>query len=293
MFNTNELQDKIGYERWLLKDCTTRLEYFLGIPSSKTITFKLSGTRMHHLFFKDSFGQQDAQKVIENLSPLIFVTTYKCLDMIFEWILENNFTEVPYQFTSKIKTLKQNKHAINLPNELKQHMDLYNIYLKIYDKLKTYRNSIIHGNWGDNINGNLSFNFTLNNKTYEKNIIFKEVINLAESVLLLTELLINKKNIEYTVTTMKFLLDNLTNIHLSPKFNVKSPLIFKVIYEIGDTTKINLDEIRDYLKEQSFNHPFYFSLILMSETQKWDIPSKYLQNQKEICIDSSIQKFKI
>ncbi|MDA1568748.1 hypothetical protein PDK93_22080 [Bacillus cereus] len=293
MFNTNELQDKIGYERWLLKDYTTRLEHFLKLPSSRTVTFHLSGLQMHQLKFQDSFGQQDVQKIIEKLSPLIFVTTYKCLDMVFEWILQANLKEVPYQFAKKIQILNTKKNTIKLPIELQLNIDLFNIYLKFYDVLRVYRNSVTHGAWGDNVNGNLSFDFTLNGRLFQKNISFEEIINLAESILLLTDLLIKKENIEYTVTTIKFLLNQLTNIHQLSKFNVQSPLIFKVIYEVDNQQTIDLDEIRHNLKDQAFNHPFYFSLRLISKSQQWEINADYLQNLKEISIDSSIKNFKI
>ncbi|MDZ4619396.1 hypothetical protein ORM77_16125 [Bacillus cereus] len=292
MFNKEKLQDKLGYEIWVLKKCNSTLHHFLGMRSSRTISFLQNGTQQHGLLESDKLGANNSMETIQNLSPLLFVTSYKCLDMIFEWILEGNNRKVPSNYKQKIKELKSRLNLLKLPMELESNKNVINIFLNLYSELRHYRNKIIHGGWGKNVNGDLNFNFKGNN-TIDRIITFKEVIEFGESVRLLSELLIEGKYISPLLDTIKFLLDKLTNLHQSNKFNILSPSLFHIIYEIGNKQQINLNEIRKDLKIESEGSPFYFSLTIISEDEEWILPTDYLANRQEILIDSSIQQFKI
>lgn len=64
--------------------------------------FHLNGLKTHKLEMYEEFGSNKRIEVLENLSPLLFVTCYKALEVIFEWILKENVDDVPFQFAKKI-----------------------------------------------------------------------------------------------------------------------------------------------------------------------------------------------
>ncbi|MCI5224322.1 MAG: hypothetical protein D3924_17050 [Candidatus Electrothrix sp. AR4] len=45
-------------------------------------------------------------------APLVFVTTFKLLDMFIEWVLEKNECNATFQFQEKIKQLKSSQPSI-------------------------------------------------------------------------------------------------------------------------------------------------------------------------------------
>ncbi len=223
MFDTTELVDKLGYEKWVINESLQAIKQANGTLSGRTIQFNPENIS-HFVNAGEHLGSQRGVRIIEKLSPLLFVTSYKIIDMIFEWILKENSNKVPWQFAQKIKLYKELKQgsSLHIPESIHDEQELLNIMFLLYEKLAPYRNQIIHGSWGSIVNnGDLSFSFTKHEEDYEKEISFKDILNFSEAATLLAnEFTTPSLNSSFVFTTIKFLLDEILNLHGGTPFGV-------------------------------------------------------------------------
>lgn len=290
---TDELKDKLGYEKWVLKESILAIEKYKGVLSNRTIRFEINGTINHHLMIKNELGASKRVEILEKLSPLLFVTSFKTLDMIFEWILKENGS-TSWQFAKKIQNYEilSQESGFLLPTSINLEKPLLETFFKLYKNLAVYRNQIIHGSWGTNNDGNLLFSFRKNGLEYSKQITFTNVLNLAESISLFAdEIIVPTENKSFVFSTIKFLLDKLEYIHEGSLFNTPAPSHFKVEYEISDSTEILLKEIFDHLNHQTYGNPFSFSLRAISSNKTWEFPWNYLKDHDKLVLNSSLDKF--
>lgn len=290
MFNSQKLIEKLGYERWVLRESVLAVEKAYGIQSDSTVIFQLDGIKNHTIELFEELGSNKRIEVLENLSPLLFVTCYKALDMIFEWILEENEENVPYQFHKKIKLFESSsslpgfKYPLSLNNEQK----LIQVLFSLYKKFAIYRNKIIHGNWGTNINGDLKFSFEDRGKHFELNVSFEDIICLSEVVSLVADELISESSDSDSIhITIKFLLDKLKHLHESNLFNISKPRHYKVEFELGNNSIINIKEIYTYLKKQNLDTSVTFTLYIFSKTEKWLFPWQVIRYMDSIDITNN------
>ncbi|MBT2640062.1 hypothetical protein J7I80_14650 [Bacillus sp. ISL-41] len=294
MFIGKDLIEKLGYERWVLRESVLAVEKGYGITSDSTMIFHLNGLKTHKLEMYEEFGSNNRIEVLENLSPLLFVTCYKALDMIFEWILKENVDDVPFQFAKKINLYDSKFSQFKYPASLNNEQPLIRVFFELYKKLAIYRNKIIHGNWGTNHGGNLFFSFEDRGKQYELNVSFKDILHLSEAISLMTDELITQSvDSESVFMTIKFLVDKLDHLHEDTRFNISKPRHYKVEYELGNKTFIDIDEIRNFLIEQSFGMQISFQLLIVSEINKWLFPWNIIRNLNFIDLSDDWTEYKL
>ncbi|PRS29065.1 hypothetical protein C6W19_22900 [Bacillus sp. RJGP41] len=296
MFKVQGLVEKLGYERWVLRESVLAVEKGYGLMSDSTVTFQLNGLKTHKLEVYEEFGSNKRIEVLENLSPLLFVTCYKALDMIFEWILEEQVSDVPFQFAKKIKLYERSSNLpqFKYPESLIDEQPLIQVFFTLYKKLAIYRNKIIHGNWGTNVGGNLYFSFEDRGKQFELYVSFKDMLYLSEAVSLMTdELIAQSVDSEPVYMTIKFLVDKLEHLHEGTPFNISKPRYYKVEYELGENAFIDIEEIRNYLIGQSFGMPISFNLLILSKTNKWMLPWNVIRDLNFIELNDDWTKYKL
>lgn len=287
MFDTNALEEKVGYERWVLRECVIAVEKHFGVESDVSTTFHKNGKKSVYLELNEEMGANKRVEVLEKLSPLIFVTSYKVIDMIFEWIIEANFKEVPFQFEQKILRYQKNKDKPHFQYPPNLDKDILNCLFTIYNQYRPYRNKIIHGNWGTINHGELKFDFIYKGDKYQKDVPFSSILNLSQCVTMFVNELLHAANKLEINDTIKYLLDKLTLFHGIQTFNINKPRHFKITYELSDMQKLNLDEIRQYLKEQSLGKPYTFELIITDEKKRWEFSNNELKDLDFIDVNQS------
>jgi hypothetical protein len=139
------LFEKTGYEKWLsLYLQNKRFQYKRG---SKIYEIK-NGV---HVFVnqKEVIGEGSVNEVIDSLAPLVFISSFKLLDMICEWILEiyedNGMIKLQstkLKFDEKSRLIKKLDTAF-LPKTLMAHNFWYRL-TSLYDNLLPFRHAIIH-----------------------------------------------------------------------------------------------------------------------------------------------------
>lgn len=143
------LQEKLAYELWLLDFLLDPAQAGSDDHFRPGITYR-NGQHgaMVSLRGHVTIGGKLAQKVIDAMCPLTFVTCYKVLDMVFEWVLEENSAaanigRVPWKFAEKIPLLR-GLHAGCLPTLMQTDPPLREYLLALYEELLDYRNEIVH-----------------------------------------------------------------------------------------------------------------------------------------------------
>ena len=74
-------------------------------------------------------------------APLVFVSSFKLLDMLIEWVLENNGHQVTFHFKEKLRLLNG---SVVFPPFLEQHAWLKERLAALYRILEPLRGTIIH-----------------------------------------------------------------------------------------------------------------------------------------------------
>lgn len=140
------LKDKQAYELWLLNFLRT-----IKHRDDPHQVIKIVNGVHVDITARETLGAGAVEEVIKALYPLIFVSAYKLLDMLFEWILEEHqsagvIPEVPWRFSEKINMIKKldNQHKLRLPSIFITDQGLYDRFFALYDKMCDYRNAIIH-----------------------------------------------------------------------------------------------------------------------------------------------------
>lgn len=140
------LKDKQAYELWLLNFLRT----IKHRDDPHQVIEIVNGVHVA-ITARETLGAGAVENVIKALYPLIFVSAYKLLDMLFEWILEEHqstrvIPKVPWRFSEKINMIKKlnNQRKLRLPGIFTTDQGLYDRFFALYDKMCDYRNAIIH-----------------------------------------------------------------------------------------------------------------------------------------------------
>lgn len=148
-----ELRELTGYEDWLLQHVykLTEDELFPEWPDAvvydadtKSSVARNSGRGNAVLFdWRPGF--------LQVAPPLIFVASFKLLDMMFEWVLNGNDRPAGFRFGKKIEQLE--KPGLVYPPSLHSRPWLVAALTALYQRSEPLRGSIIHSRHFDSSNG--------------------------------------------------------------------------------------------------------------------------------------------
>jgi len=295
------LEEKLGYEKWVLLKAISILEFNYGKISDSRYEFTdESITKIIEV--SDQIGTGLVSELVQDMSPLLFSASYKILDMIIEWIICETDGTCPWSFSKKIARLNNMQTPLNYPPIFSTEPDILNILVGLYIKWVEYRNAITHGKWGTNINGNLIFDFTKNGIPYNDEIKFVHIMAFAECITLISDVLLGTNVLSREVVLMiKYYLDILEIFHQKQMFNVKFPAYFDVLYKSSvhgnKAVTVDLKKIRSCLEGDCRNRPYSFSLKIsaIGETCDtiWKIPSINLPDKDTLELDDKWDQYRI
>lgn len=155
------LRAKLGYEVWLL-DFLKRHDDRVQGQGGPPVVELTSGSNASRIrtFHEEHLSSFYGAPVMTAIMPLTFVASFKVLDTIFEWFLEENrisgkIKKVPWQFKEKVKLLKR-ESDFQLPRLFEKQPYLYSYAKALYCRLLTYRNEVVHNNSFSVSNGTLT-----------------------------------------------------------------------------------------------------------------------------------------
>ena len=143
-----ELLGKLDYELWLL-DQLAEYQLFDGGTDIATLKFRSGELDTTILDSGEEFyAPSHMTSLVSTMTPLVFVASYKMLDMIFEWIFEENhrvgrIKKVPWGFQDKLNLL-QGKPKLQYPPLFTTKKYLYSYSEALFRRLLPYRNEIVH-----------------------------------------------------------------------------------------------------------------------------------------------------
>ena len=244
------LRTKLDYEIWFLNFLEKHYDRVQGKDDPPVIELT-SGDEFCNveMVSEEHLSSFYNAPIINAMMPLTFIASFKTLDMIFEWIFEENCINVPWSFKGKVKLLKKDSN-LQLPPLFKSQPYLYTYTKTLFCQLLPYRHEVVHKN---------SF------------FVSKDALTLASSEQG-TSLTLSSKQVDYLVRfvhalvcalvgdividrnkemLLRYYLDVLGPVHGLDTFNQQMPLFVHVKITApkqGAAFPVDLKQVRDKLE---------------------------------------------
>lgn len=308
----NELHELTEYERWSLTGLAElsgniKLEkYTVETLAERSTDREITsdGQRIGYLRARASIGSSGVDQVISDITPLIFASSYKCLDLFVEWFLEINGknptgSNDKWTFENKadeLNSLDLNNNP-NIPSIFETDSRIFRGISNIYTELKDYRHSIIH-----------DMNFKINNSKLiinngdDDSYMFggEELFSFAGVVSVCIDTIITDTYDYVTVRQLATMLDNLSYVHSLPNFDLTDyqSSIIRVRMEPIETDPYRWEptvkQINNFPPVDEGSGDFWLNLVgLHNENviNEWMIPSDRLTGLLESGFDVSSGDF--
>ena len=266
------LLDKLEYEAWFLDFLEKRYEMGRSQLDAPVIRITNGEQQIsHELTFEESVFGPDST-LLNAMMPLTFVASFKTLDMIFEWILEENhncgnISKVPWRFADKVKILTQRASNLQLPDPFKNQPHLYDYAKALFCQLMPYRNAVIHKNSfsvsGDTLtlsDSKAGTSLTLSSKQVNHLVCFALALVRA----LTKQIVVDRK----TDKLLQYYLDGLAPIHGLPTFNQRQVPLFVhaelTVPKRGASFPADLKRVRDEVKRKFSTPEVFFDLKVLA-----------------------------
>jgi hypothetical protein len=294
------LRDKLDYERWVLNELEEEHGVFPDELSGTTIerddlTIR-AGTSASL-----SISQDRVDEVIEPLYPLIFAASYKSMDMIIEWILEENRETYEHQWNYS------DKHSdccemfytgeIQLPEPVGEYEDFFECLLYLYGNLMGHRHAVVHRH-----------EFNVEDSTFrvddEGNVRYEfdtaQLFSLAKVGTLMSDIILNEDISEDEERSIKWHLDNLEFIHGQGTYDIAPPWAQTIEYRAETVAvepyrwKINMDAVQRADSSSPDTDGYYLKIVGNHEgdtVSEWIIPSEAIPNRDTIELEEENSEF--
>lgn len=246
------LLDKLDYEVWLLDFLAKRQDMFEGGTdiSLIKITSDEPGAQIN-VCITEHIGSGAAQSIMDAMMPLTFTASYKMLDMIFEWILEENWrsgniSNVPWRFSDKLKLLANNS-KLQFPPLFMSQQYLHVYSEALFRQLLPYRDAIVHDK-NFSVSGD-TLTISSSKKGTSLTLSRVQIGCLVRFVIALVRALAGVLVVgTYIDNLLRYYLDVLATAHGLATFNQQMPILVHVKLTVpkhGDSFPANLKQARD------------------------------------------------
>jgi len=286
------LLDKLDYEVWLLDFLAKRQDMFDGGTDISLIQIKSDepGTQMN-ISVCDYVGAGAVQSIMDAMMPLTFTASYKMLDMIFEWILEENhraghILKVPWRFSEKLNLLV-NSSNLQFPPLFMNQQYLHKYSEALFRQLLPYRNEIVH-NKSFSVTGDI---LTLRDSKMGTNLTLSRVQLgcLVRFVIAVTRGLSGVIVIDaHTNNLLRYNLDVLATAHGLPTFNQQIPLFVNVELTVNKrdgSFSANLRQVRDTVRSILPGRDVGFNLTVKAVEGEKLIAKWYFSSEEVPALD--------
>lgn len=266
-----ELSDRAGYEVWLLEAVYKLVneELFPNFPDG--VIYPLDGSRPMFI------GHARANVVMGDWrlgflaagAPLVFISTFKLLDMFLEWVLARNGHVPNHRFVQKIKTLKG---QITYPPIVQQRPWLQERLLSLYEALEPLRGTIIHSRHFESADGELRVSSSRGTVGPEVQISAQDLRTFAMVCVSTLRYVEGAWSFEsHRESLLRWQLDQLANLHLMPMLGQKEPYrtTVRVFLESADPCVVDVESVRRDLEVQYPHRSPVFDLrVLLVQTER-------------------------
>jgi hypothetical protein len=296
----NQLDERLGYERFVLDACETMVRKAKGISSAGEVVISDNHSLKATMHVADYFGSDHGAKMVAEMSALLFVAAYKTLDMIIEWVIVENEGSCPWRFSEKLQIVNSTAKTLKYPDFLDTDIQLQMVLRGFYNLLQNYRNAITHGRWGEVQEGALIFDFDKDGILYRMTIPFQSLLDFIALVSLLAHLLVRPtQQTSYRIATLRWLCDRTATLHGEAVLNISQPSFYEVIRETAAPSlpvSISLADIRHKLTQLGGDPNPIFDLrvegVYGGRTFNWTIPADSVPTTDELVLDPAWDSFR-
>ncbi|TMS41334.1 MAG: hypothetical protein FGO69_08755 [Methanobacterium sp.] len=307
------LEEEIEYELWLLEFLSTENIFYEKdhLDFYTFINYKTNKSKGVNIYLGMKKGLHDV--LLNQLRPLSFVSCFKILDLIFEWILKLNesnilnhipktkdkkyFQKGVWSFLFKIDLLESYDNVIDNPPFLDNNPDISKHLFELYKNLKDYRNAVIHKQNFDNSGSSLEITYDSNKLTISKD----QLTYFFMIILTIAKILMGKIQLNgFERGLFKYYFDQIQNLHQYTLFNKKKPRLVDVEWFLDNTSKVDLNFIKNELKtyDECKNLEIKFNLLIIGIendkiNQAWNFKSEDIENIDILDLESSTYNDKL
>ncbi len=274
-----DLLESTQYESWLLEAIYDIVESPIFVDWPDQLVYPASGEEPElRNFLGGNIVLGDWRpRFIEVGAPLVFVTSFKLIDMLVEWMLRANGITPPFQYAGKIALVRK---GLTLPEFLFARVWLWDRVIGLYVSLAPFRGTIIHARNFKTSNGAL---YVSSSKApvvgLEVTITADELRGLAVFAVSLLRYLDGSWPI--TAFKEKYLrcsLDGMAHLHGCPSLGQKVPrfLVVRVFSRQQDPITIDLQRIRDDLTTKFPAEDVVFDLRIVAVNSEGNKANGYL-----------------
>lgn len=264
-----DLADRIQYEAWLLEavyEITgAQLAFdedgFIYPPGGgPPVCIALGRANIKIGDWRPGFLQAGA--------PLVFVTAFKILDMLIEWILVQNGQPATFRFAQKIAAVKGSKGAILFPPTIEVRPWLRERLIPLYEHLEPLRGTIIHDRHFASANGELDVSSSKGSTVGAVvKISAADLRNLALVMLLIVRHLDGSWTMDaFGEKRLRRALDELIHLHHSPSLGQLPPALLNVrVYRARtDPVEVDIGSVRADIASTMSNLDVVFDLRIIA-----------------------------
>jgi hypothetical protein len=275
----SRLLERLDYEIWLLDFLAKTEDIFEGGSDPKTITMTNNvPTAGIQVGITAHMGAECAVGIMDAITPLVFAASYKVLDMIHEWIIEESGEAVPWRFSEKLTLIA--KTNLEYPPLFTANDYLRNYSYAFYKSLLPYRDEIVHRH---SVSVNAGTLNVVDSKSGSQLILDRKQLGyLVRFVVALAECLCGKRDFDQNLDRLfKYHLDQLDSVHRLATLDQKLPLQINVELTVpkqGDVLPANLKLVREKVLRVHPDVDVQFNLTVLAVegdtlVAKWYFPA--------------------
>lgn len=237
-----DLCTRTEYEVWLLEAIYEITDRRLDVEAYEELVCPSDGgTPSSHFYYAKPMKLFDWRPEFLNAgSPLIFITAFKVLDMLIEWVLEKNTKTATYKFKLKIDALKE---SVMFPPLIETRPWLRDRLVALYEKLEPLRGTIIHAKHFKSVDGSLQVSCSKGGKVGP--LITISAIELRNLALALVSILRYLKGLRtmdmFQEKCLRQMLDTLIHLHALPSLCQLRPVFLRVRVTVAEEEPIQCD----------------------------------------------------
>jgi hypothetical protein len=221
-------------------------------------------------------------------APLVFVTAFKVLDMLLEWVLGQNGHASTFRFVEKIKSLKGAKGHITFPHAIEQEPWMRERLIALYEELEPLRGTLIHERHFTSKGGGLEVAGSKKGTVgMMVSISAPDLRNLAVVLLSLLRHLLGTSPMDaYVVKRTRRALDELVHLHRLPVLGQLpvGRLRVRRYVAVTPTIDLDLDAIRSDIRANRTNQDVVWDLRLVmvapDGAHSYLVPWEHLQGPR-------------
>lgn len=274
-----DLADATQYESWFLEAAYAIAEESLFPEWPDKMIYPPDGSTPSHMAFGSgviSIGDW-RPGFLRVGAPLIFVTTFKLLDMVVEWILGQDNEKSTYRFLEKIAALKRTP---TFPLFVESRVWLKDRLIALYERLDPLRGTIVHARHFKTADGALDVSSSRGNHVGPTISLAPQEIRLLAvvTVSVLRYLDGTWQTSTYKEKVLRRALDDLAHLHCLPSLNQQTPYSMTVRAYLIRKHAITLDvaRIQRDARAELPNHDVVFDVRLVALEPDGSLAKSYL-----------------